>query len=144
MRKSSAAAARPVIYGRVPQVVHQEIKSAAKRSGRGIAEELAALAHEALERRRQFPDAATARANEMVTLGFLLAGQRTAEQKGLSGPWGADLECRRAAALSACTLLLTQFLSDDPKEQALAVESLKGRVMTQIVNRRQRGEGGQS
>lgn len=56
----------------------------------------------------------------MATLGFVLGGERKAQQRGITD-WPTDLECRREAALSACATLITQFVSDDPAEQALTV-----------------------
>ena len=76
----------------------------------------------------------------MATIGFLLAGARTAREKGIDQPWPTDLECRREAALSACTQLITMFVSSDPIQQAVTVESLKGRIWTSIINQPKRSE----
>ena len=143
MKKSQAL--RPVIAAqRVDKPLHEALKTAAESSGRSMAEELTALARQALEHRKRFGDTTTAQAVEMATIGFLLAGARMAREKGIDQPWPTDLDCRREAVLSACTQLITMFLSSDPIQQALAVESLKGRVWTDIVNRPKRGEGSAS
>src|SRR5262245_37779916 len=132
MAKSRAAT--PVIAGRVPAQLHLEIKAAAQASGRSMSDELAALARQALEHRKRFPNSAAAHAIEMVTLAFLMTGERRAKEKGLNVPFMDDLECRRAAILAACVPLITTVLSDDPGEQALAVNSLMGRVWTSMVH----------
>jgi uncharacterized protein HemY len=144
MAKSSAV--RPVIApGRVDAALHQEIKAAAAASGRSMAEELAALARQAIEHRKRFPDSAMAQILEMATIGFLLAGADYAKHNGLKEPWQDNLEARRQAALNLCATIITQFVSSDPTQQALTVESLKGRIWTHIVNRPTKpGEGGAS
>jgi hypothetical protein len=135
----SRAALRPVIAAqRVDRPLYEAIKAEAASSGRSLAEELTALARGAIENRKRFGDTTTARAVEMATVGFLLAGERKAREKGLNQPWSTDLECRREAALVACTQLVTMFVSSDPNQQALTVESLKGRIWTDIVQQAQR------
>jgi hypothetical protein len=140
VKKSRAL--RPVIAAqRVDKPFHEALKAEAESSGRSMAEELTALARQAIEHRKRFGDSATAQAVEMATIGFLLAGDRRAREKGIDQPWPTDLECRREAVLSACTQLITMFVSSDPTEQALTVESLKGRVWSNIVNRPARSDG---
>jgi hypothetical protein len=140
MRKSRTL--RPVIAAqRVDKPLHDAIKAAAETSGRTLAEELAALARQALDHRSRFESSATASAIEMATIGFLLAGERCAQDHGVTQPWPTDLGCRREAALAACAVLVTHFVSADAGEQALTVEALKGRIWTDIANRPKRGEG---
>lgn len=132
---AKSLAKRPVIApGRVDAALHQEVKSAAEASGRSMAEELTELARGAIAQRRRFPNPSTAQAFEMFTLGFLIGGERAARGRELSD-WSADLECRREAALNACATLITQFVSNDPAEQAITVEALKGRIWRHIVTR---------
>jgi hypothetical protein len=142
MAKSSAA--RPVIApGRVDAALHQEVKAAAAASGRSMAEELTELARRALEHLRRFPNSLTAQAFEMATLGFIIGGENEARQKGITD-WTADLECRRQAALSACTTLICYFVSNDPREQARTVEELPRRIWREWTVNPPRGEGGAS
>jgi hypothetical protein len=139
---AKSLAARPVIApGRVDAALHREIKAAAAASGRSMAEELAALARQAIEHRKRFPDSAAAQAIEMATMAFLLAGDRYARENGIPEPWWDNLESRRNAVLAACGTLITHFVSSNAEQQALTVESLKGRIWTDIVNRPKRDEG---
>jgi hypothetical protein len=142
------AAKRPVIApGRVPAPVYAAVKEAAAASGRPLSEELAELAHQAIEHRKRFPDASTARAFEMATLAFVAGGERRAYEKGLTGqplpagqPWGADLDCRREAFLSAAAVLITQYVASDPREQDITVKLLQGRIWPMV--RVTPGQGG--
>jgi hypothetical protein len=130
-----------VIAVRVSPPLHQEIAAVAKAAQSTMSAEMDRLLRAALEIRKRLPGSAAAQAIEMATLGFILAGNRRAKEKGITGAWENDLECRRAAILAACTPLITEFLSDDPQEQILTVESLKGRIWTAIANRPRRSEG---
>jgi hypothetical protein len=128
----------------VPGLVHAAIKAAAAASGRSMSEELAALAHQAIEHRKRFPDASTARAFEMMTLAFIAGGERKAYEKGLTGqplaagqPWTSDLECRREAVVAACAELITQYESSDPREQEVAALLVKNRLWP--ITREQKG-----
>jgi hypothetical protein len=142
MAKSQAAAARPVIAAwRTDAALHEELKAAAKNSGRPMSQELEALARQALEYRKRSPDSAAAQALEMATMAFLLAGDRYARDNNIPQPWSDNLESRRNAVLAACVALITHFVSSNAEQQALTVESLKGRIWTDIVNRPKRDEG---
>jgi hypothetical protein len=127
---------RPVINpGRVSELVHAAVAAAAAVSGRSMSEELAELARQAIEHRKRFADAPTARAFEMATLSFIAGGERKAQESGINQPWASDVECRLEAAVSAAATLFTQFISSEPQVQARAVEALKGRIWFDIVNR---------
>lgn len=127
---------------RVPASAFQEIKRAARASGRSVAEELAALAEQAIEARKRFPSSAVAQAVEVLTLSLLLAGEAYARDVGApSGPWQDDLECRRAAALAACESLLA-FVSADPDQQRMTLDVLMGRVASKAVNFPRPGQEG--
>src|SRR5262245_20574212 len=126
MAKSRAAERTPVIAGRVPAQLHQEIKAAAAESGRSMSDELAALARQAIDHRKRFPNSAAAHAIELATIAFLLAGERAAKEKGLTGPFMDDVDCRRAAVTAASASLITVAFSEDPKKQAVVVNSLHG------------------
>ncbi len=135
MAKSQTAAARPVIApGRVDAALHQEVKAAAEASGRSMAEELAELARQTVAHRKRFPDSAMAQIFEMATIGFLVAGERYAKHNGLKEPWQNHLNARREAAVNLCAMIITQFVSSDPTQQAQTVEALRGRVWQEIVN----------
>ena len=130
----SRTAARPVIApGRIPQPVYAAIKQEAARSGRSLAEELAQLAHSAIEVRKRFPDSTAAISWEMTTLAFVIGGGRKAQERGIDEPWSTDLECRREAVLSACATLITQFFSGDPDQQADFILALKGRLWSRPI-----------
>ena len=129
----------PVISGRVHESLHRKIQEAAKASGRTMSEELAALATEALRYRDLFGGPTVRRPVEALSLAFVNAGGRAARE-GIQD-WTTDLDCRRDAVLSVCGMLITEFLSRDPEDQVLVVESLKGRVWTAIVNKLNRKEG---
>jgi hypothetical protein len=130
-----------VIAVRLEPPLHQDIVADAKASERTIAAEMEGLLRQALDYRRKFPTADAARAIEAATLGYLLAGERYARDHGINEPWTANLECRQAAVVAACVSLITNFVSSDPQQQALTVESIKGRVWTSIVNQPRSGQG---
>jgi hypothetical protein len=148
MVKSRTTAARsirppgrnPVISGRVPPSLHQQIQAAAQASGRSMSEEMAARIEWA---NRLLGSGDSGRAIEMAALAFLFAGERTGREEGVTD-WTKDLRARRQAVLAACVSLMTQFLTDDPDEQYLTLESLKGRLWTRYVNQPKRDEGRQS
>jgi hypothetical protein len=129
----------PVISGRVHESLHRKIQEAAKASGRTMSEELAALATEAFQYRDRFGDPAVRLIVERLAIAFINAGGRAARE-GIQD-WTTDLDCRRDAVLSVCGMLITEFLSRNPEDQVLVVESLKGRVWTAIVNKLNRKEG---
>jgi hypothetical protein len=131
----------PVIAVRVPPPLHKEITADAKAARRTMSEEMEDLLRAALDHRKRFPNSTAAQATEAATLAFLLTGERYARDNTVAGPWYDDLESRRNAALAACATLITQFVSSDPQQQAMTVESLKGRIWTAIVNRPRRSEG---
>jgi hypothetical protein len=142
VQQAKSQPARPVIAAwRTDAALHEELKAAAKSSGRPMSQELEALARQALDHRKRFPDSAVAQALEMATMAFLLAGDRCAREDGIAEPWWDNLECRRQATLAACGTLITHFVSSNTEQQALTVESLKGRIWTDIVNRPKRDEG---
>jgi hypothetical protein len=121
----------PVISGRVPQSLHERIQEAARVTGRSMSEELAARAEFAFRLSDASGDAGSAL--EAAALAFLFAGERAGREKETSD-WTKDLSARRQAVLAACSSLITQFLSNDPDEQYLCFESLKGRLWTRNTN----------
>jgi hypothetical protein len=134
----------PVISGRVHETLHRKIQEAAKASGRTMSEELAALAGEALDYRDKYGSAESRRAIEWLTMTFVMAGERTAQEKNLNkGRWTEDGDCRRAAVVRLCEAALTSFLSADPNEQLACVESLKGRLVLPLYNPRLNRKGGE-
>jgi hypothetical protein len=134
-RKSRRPPGRnPVIAVRVAPPLHREIAEDAKASERTMSAEMEALLRQALDARKRFPTSADAHAMEAVTFSVLLSGERYARDNGVNGPWTDDLESRRQGALAGC-LALINFVSSDAQQQAMTVESLKGRVWTNIVNR---------
>ena len=132
----------PVISGRVPESLHRRIQEAAKRSGRSMSEELAALADEALDHRDRCGNSTEAwRTVEWLAATFAMTGERSAKEKGLRQDWTSDLDCRRAAVARLCEAALTGFLSADPEEQLLVLAALKGRVAMPLFNPRLRKGG---
>jgi hypothetical protein len=128
----------PVISGRVHESLHRKIQEAAKTSGRTMSEELAALATEAFQYRDRFGDPAVRQIVETLALAFINAGSRAAKE-GIQD-WTTDLDCRRDAVLAVCGMLITEFLSRNPDDQVLIVESLKGRVWTSLINKMNRSK----
>jgi hypothetical protein len=132
----------PVISGRVHETLHRKIQEAAKASGRTMSEELAALAGEALDYRDKYGSAESRRAIEWLTMSFVMAGERAAQEKNLNkGRWIEDDYCRQVAVIQLCAVALTTFLSADPNEQLACVESLKSRVALPLYNPRLRKGG---
>jgi hypothetical protein len=125
----------PVVAVRVPPPLREEIIARAKDAERTMSAEVEELLRAAIDARKRFPDSTVAWAVEAMTLAFLLAGDRYARENGIHEPWWDNLESRRNAVLAACVTLITNFVSTDPQQQALTVESLKGRIWTAIVNR---------
>lgn len=123
----------PVIAVRVEPPLQAEIAADAKAAQRTMAAEIDGLIRQALSHRKRISLAA--QAIEAATLTFLLSGERYALDNGVTGLWTNDFHSRRTAAVAACLSLITNFVSSDPQDQALAVEDLKGRVWTAIINR---------
>ena len=129
-----------MIAVRVSPPLHQEIAADAKAAQRTMSGEMEDLLRAALNQRKRFPTSAAALATEAATLSLLLTGERYARDQGIAEPWHENLEARRAAVLSACAVLICEFVSSDPREQALTVESLKGRIWTDMINRPRPGQ----
>jgi hypothetical protein len=122
----------PVLAVRLAPPLHEEIVEDARRAQRTLAAEVESMLRQAFIHRKRFPTSAAAHAMEAVTFNFLMNGERYARDNGVKGPWTDDLESRRQAALAGCQALLA-FVTSDLQQQAMTVESLKGRVWTQIV-----------
>ena len=142
-RVGRPAGQTPVISGRIPAPLHEEIAVLAGASNRSMSAELAELAREALAHRKRFGDSTVAQAVELATISLMLAGERYARDNSITEPWPTNVECRRHAVLAACVALITNFVSSNAEQQILTVESLKGHIWTDIANRPKRGEGGE-
>lgn len=132
----------PVIAVRVTAPLHAEIRKDAKAAKQTMSEEMASLLRSALDHRKRFRSSAAAHAVELATIGFVMHGERMGQEKGIED-WTSDVECRRQAALAACTQFL-MFVSIDPKEQKTTVDSLQGRVWTDAFQQAQRDREGAS
>jgi hypothetical protein len=125
----------PVISGRVPESLHERIQAAAKATGRTMSEEMAALIGEALDYRDRYVGVETRRAVEWLAQSFVMAGERTAEERKIDRErWTTDADCRRAAVMRLCETALTGFMSADPEEHLMCVAALKGRVALPLFN----------
>jgi hypothetical protein len=139
-KKSRRPAGRnPVIAVRVSPPLHEKIEIEAKTNQRTMSETMADLLQAAIEQRHRFPGRLAEQAIEAATLAFVQTGDLYAWDRRITQPWELSLECRRLAVLSACTTLITQFVSTDAKEQVRTVEALRG----YIANRPRSTEGGE-